>query len=167
MHLRKILRLVDIDCLTKVYEGGVRAIVIPNGKCRVFQVSSRPGAASTCKHKVPFWESSKHVEFIALDKIENFGSSSSSSTSTIILFRVLPSRHPKAQVHICDGWALGSAEMCKMCVDRIKKMPIARRVIWLTPDANSENQLRPAVPATPTLTASFLRFKHYNEKKHS
>lgn len=161
MHLQKILRQVDIDSITKVYETGVRAFVIPDGKCRVLQVRSRAGAASTCKNKTPFWEASKHAEFVALDKI-GYNKTKSCCHTTIILFRVIPATHPKAEVLICDEWALGSADMCKMCVERIKKLPKARHISWLTPDANSENQLRPAVPSCPIPTASFLRYHHHH-----
>lgn len=148
--------------MTKFYEAGVRAFVIPNGKCKVFYAKCRPGAASTCKHKTPFWEASRHAEFEALEKVCHH--SRQCSHSTIILFRVLPLTHPKAQVAINDEWALGAADMCKSCVDRLKKTPKARNVSWLTPDARAENQLRPAVPTEPIQTASFMRYQRYKRK---
>lgn len=161
MHLQKILRQVDIADITKMYESGVRAFVMPNGKHKVYQVRSRAGEASTCKYKTPFWNSSKHVEFVALDKIAH---SKSCCHSTIILFRVLPASHPKAEIIIAENWALGSADMCKMCVETLKKTPKARKVSWLTPDAKSANQLRPAVPTCPVPTESFMRWQHHKSK---
>lgn len=152
--------------MTKIYEGGVRAFVLPHGKAKVLIAKCRPGAASSCKHKTPFWESSKHVEFNALDKIDkDCQNGNGCSRSTVILFRVIPAEHPKAQIRITEEWALGSADMCKACVDRLKKCRKARHVSWLTPDASSENQLRPAVPYEPIPTASFLRYQAYHHKR--
>ena len=160
MHLRKILRQVNIDSMTKFYEGGVRAFVIPHGSGKILHARSRAGAASSCRHKVSFWQASKHAEFDALEKIGN-----RDIHSTVILFRVLPASHPKAQVHLTEDWALGSADMCKMCVERLKKTPRARNICWLTPDASSANQLRPAVPYEPVLTLSFMRYQNHVKNK--
>ena len=160
MHLKKILRQVNIWNVAKVYEeAGVRAFVIPNGSCKVLYAKCRAGAASTCKHRTPFWEASRHAEFGALDKV--YQNTRQYSRATVILFRVLPANHPKAQIVVTDDWALGSADMCKSCVDRLSKMPKARNVSWLTPDATAENQLRPAVPYEPIQTASFIRYQRY------
>lgn len=159
MHLKKILRYVNIGNVAKVYESGVRAFVIPNGKCKVLYAKCRPGVATTCKHNTtPFWEASRHAEFDALEKVCRH--IRQWSHSTVILFRVLPINHPKAQVAINDDWALGAADMCKSCVDRLRKMPKARNISWLTPDATKDNQLRPAIPAEPVHTASFMRYQH-------
>ena len=164
MHLKKILRCVDISSMTKVYEAGVRAFVIPNGRCKVLHAKCRPGPASSCNRTTPFWEASKHAEFNALDKLCRSGKSC--SRSIVILFRVLPAEHPKAQVRITERWALGAADMCKSCVERLKKLPKARNVSWLTPDGAAENQLRPAVPMDPAPTAAFVRYQHHYHKRH-
>lgn len=157
MHLRKVLRQVDVSTFTKVYESGVRAFVIPSGSCRVLYAKCRPGVASTGKRTVPFWEASKHVEFAALGKVHQ--TSRSCSRATVILFRVVPAGHPKAEVLVTDDWALGAADMCKSCVDRLSKISRARNICWMTPDATSESQLRPAVPHAPVQTASFVRYQ--------
>ena len=51
--------------------------------------------------------------------------------------------------------------MCKLCVERLSKNPKAKNITWLTPDASSGNQLRPAVPTNPNVTLSFLRYQFY------
>ena len=163
MHLRRILRQVDLSSITKVYESGVRAFVIPSCRRKVLYAKCRPGPAATRTRSTPFWEASRHVEFDALCKVCR--NVRHCTKSIVILFRVLPIGHPKAQVPITDEWALGAADMCKSCVERLKKMPIAQSVRWLTPDASSDNQLRPAVPSEPIHTASFLRYQHYKPKK--
>lgn len=148
-----------MDAMTKIYEGGVRAFVIAkNNKRRggISFVKSRPGPASSNSKKTAFWMSSKHAEFAALEEV-----GCSHCHSIVILFRILPIKHPKAQVPINEKWALGAADMCKMCVERLQKSGRAKNVSWLTPDASSANQLRPAVPTNPVVTASFMRYQNY------
>ena len=163
MHLRKILRQVNIPSITKLYEAGVRAFVIPNGSGKILHARSRAGASSSCRDKVSFWEASKHAEFDALDKLDKLGNKN--IRSTVILYRIIPSVHPKAQIQITEDWALGSADMCKLCVERLSKISRAKNICWLTPDASSPNQLRPAVPVNPILTLSFLRYQFYVKNK--
>lgn len=163
MHLQKIIRQVDMSSVMKIYESGVRAFVMPSGRRRVLHAKCRPGVAATRSRNTPFWEASRHAEFVALDKVCR--GVRHCSKAIVILFRVLPIHHPKAEVPVSDKWALGAADMCKSCVDRLKKTPIARSVCWLTPDASSENQLRPAIPYQPIHTASFVRYQQYKPGK--
>ena len=168
MHLKEILRQANIPSITKLYEGGVRAFVIPYGSSKVLHARSRAGASSTCRHKISFWEASKHAEFDALDKLNNFNNSRNNNrcknkniNSTVILYRIIPCNHPKAEIRLTEDWSLGSADMCKLCVERLRKNPKSKNICWLTPDSSSPNQLRPAVPSEPVLTLSFLRYQFY------
>lgn len=165
MHLRKVLRQVNIPSITDLYEAGVRALVIPHNSGKILHARSRAGASSTCRHKISFWEASKHAEFDALDKLDKLGNKN--IRSTVILYRIIPLKHPKAQIQLTEDWALGSADMCKLCVERLSKITRARNICWLTPDASSPNQLRPAVPTEPVLTLSFLRYQFYVKNERS
>jgi hypothetical protein len=166
MHLRKVLRQVNIPSITDLYEGGVRALVIPHNSGKILHARSRAGASSTCRHKISFWEASKHAEFDALEKLNTLGNKN--VHSTVILYRIIPLKHPKSQIQLTENWALGSADMCKLCVERLSKNPKAKNITWLTPDASSKNQLRPAVPTNPIVTLSFLRYQFYvkNERPY-
>jgi hypothetical protein len=172
MHLKKVLRQINLSSKVKLYEGGVRALIVSKGnrrKGKVCYVKSRPGPQSSQNKNTAFWTSSKHAEFVAMEELVRL-SSCPNCHPIIILFRVLPISHPKAQYPLCDRWALGSADMCKACVEMLQKAYKTRKtdiskISWLTPDADSENQLRPAVPTNPVPTASYMRYRLYKQSK--
>jgi len=144
MHLKKVLRHIHLPSKVKLYEGGVRALIVSKGnrrKGKVSYVKSRPGPQSSKNKATAFWMSSKHAEFVALEELVRL-SSCTNCHPTIILFRILPAAHPKAQIQLCDHWALGSADMCKACVEMLQKAYKTRKtdiskISWLTPDASS------------------------------
>lgn len=176
MHLQKILRQINLHTMVKLYETGVRALVITKGsrkKGKIIYVKSRPGPQSSNKmenQKMPFWEASKHAEFVVLDRLLDY--TCPGCHPIVILFRILPAHHPNAQIPLSDEWSLGSADMCKTCIEMLQKAQRSRlstigNISWLTPDSNSENQLRPAVPTNPVPTASYMRYQRYQTYKAS
>jgi len=170
MHLKKILRHINLPSKVKLYESGVKALILSKGSRRngkISYVKSRPGPQSSNNKSTAFWEVSKHAEFVAIEELYRLSSNSNCNT-TIILFRILPTSHPRALVPISEQWALGSADMCKACVEMLQKTYKTRKtdiskISWLTPDADSENQLRPAVPINPVPTVSYMRYQHHKQ----
>jgi len=172
MHLKKVLRQINLPSKVKLYESGVKALIVSKGsrrKGKVCYVKSRPGPQSSQNKSLAFWEASKHAEFVAIEELVKLSCNTNCNT-TIILFRVLPSSHPRALIPISEQWALGSADMCKSCVEMLQKTYRTRKtdiskISWLTPDSSSENQLRPAVPNNPVPTVSYMRYHYHKQTK--
>lgn len=153
MHLSRVLRYADVNSIISFYDARVWAIVVKRGK--TIQVYSKAGGSSSKVPSIP-WKASKHAEIIALEHIPD-----KHPNCTVVLTRLLPSSHPKAEFKLNDEWSLGSADMCKVCYERLKKKPKAKHINWVTPDRNSESCLRSAIVNEPELPGSYKRMEKY------